>query len=96
MIMEQSLPPSFQRGERSTFAFMMDLRSLTKREFRQRKQALMTQIANLPKTIDEQLAARRRAANVVGMTGRALEKVASELAEKQALTDRKTASLTRK
>jgi hypothetical protein len=95
-MVENSLPPSFQRGERSTLAFMIHLHSLTKRELRQRKQALMKQMADLPMTIEEQLAARKRAANVVGMIADGLAKAASDLAEKQALTGRGTPRRTEK
>lgn len=95
MIIEQSLPPSFQRDEFSTAFFLMDLHSLNKKELRQRERDLMKKLADLPKTIDEQLAARKRAANAVGMIGEGLAKVASELAEKQALAGQTMARRTK-
>lgn len=77
------LPPSLQRGETSTVNFLVDLFSMTKRQLQQRMAALMAQIADMPDSIEERLAGRERASDVLGMIGEGLEKAAADLAERQ-------------
>lgn len=82
MMIDDSLPPSFQRGEGSTCGFLMELADLSKRQLRLRIKDLMARIASMPPTIEERLAARERAINAVGVLGDAFEKAAAEMAER--------------
>lgn len=79
---ESSLPPSFQRDEWGTIEFLMELRDLTKRQLQKRMKALMAQIADMPDTIEDQLAKRKGATNAVGIFGEAMEAAAAEIAKK--------------
>lgn len=84
MIIDNALPPSLQRGaSSSTLNLLMDLQSLTKRQLRQRMKELMAQVADMPDSIEERLAARERAAHALGPIAEGFEKLAAALAEKQ-------------
>ncbi len=86
-IFDDSLPPSFQRNVVSKISLLMDLGSLGKRQLRQQMKALMVQISDMPDSIEERLAARERAAKVLGVIGEGLEKVAVDIAEKGLVTN---------
>ena len=81
LIIDRALPPSFQRDDDSIATFLAELHSLTTRQLRQRMKTLMAQIANMPDSIAEQLAARERAVNAAGTIGWGLEKAVTALAE---------------
>lgn len=86
-IIDKTLPPSFQRNEGSTLAFLMDIHRLTKRQLGQRMQALMAQIANMPDDIEERLAARKRAGNAMDAVSEAFKKAAAGLAKGRGSAD---------
>jgi hypothetical protein len=83
LIIDSVLPPSIRRHDFSTAGFLAELHRLTERRLRQRMKTLMAQIANMPDSIDERLAARERAVNAVGVIGWGLEKAVAGLTESQ-------------
>ena len=71
------LPPSFRRNQAATVVLLMDLHSLTKRQLRQRIADLMAQIAHMPDRIEEQLTARERLSDVLGVIAEGFERAAA-------------------
>lgn len=82
-LINKGLPPSFQRSDASAAAFLVALGWLTERQLRQEMRALMAQIANMPRSVEERLAAQAQGKIALGAIGDGLEKLAADLAEKQ-------------
>ena len=82
-VINDSLPPSFQKGDAVITIDVLGLQSLTKKQLGKRLNALRAQIADMPETVAERIATRERAIIAVDILGGALETVAAEMAEKQ-------------
>ena len=73
MSTERALPPSYQRDEDATMGFCLGLQSLTKKQLRQKIKDMLKQMEALPKSVDEQIEAQKRAMNAAAHIGEALE-----------------------
>lgn len=82
-MINNSLPPSFQRSELSTISMLMELQRLGKKQLLQRMRSLMTQIKAGPKSIQERLVVREAAMRFVGLLGEGMEKLAADLIKKE-------------
>jgi len=82
-LINNALPPSFQRNEDLILEFLMNLQRLTKPELRRRLDALSTQISDMPDSIEERLAARERALNALSVVGDGFVKAATEFAAQE-------------
>lgn len=82
-VIDYSLPPSLKRDDPSMLCLIGELHRMTKRQLRQRMRDLMTQIAEFPETIDEQLATRKRSAQAMSLISEGFEKAAIEIAERK-------------
>jgi hypothetical protein len=79
-IVDRALPPSLQRetNEPALISYLMELSRLSKRKLKAHITSLLTQIANMPPTIEEKLARRRRAADILASLGQGMEDAALE------------------
>ena len=93
-LIENALPPSFQRDQSSMLWFLMQTRGLRKRQLQERLDDLQRQYTDLPDTIEEKLAARERAEGIMGMLGGVIDQALDELKMGQNLTDRSSADTT--
>tara|TARA_R110002110_G_scaffold186938_1_gene394260 strand:+ start:2522 stop:3454 length:933 start_codon:yes stop_codon:yes gene_type:complete len=72
MSTEHALPPSYQRDEDATLGFYLRLQSLTKKQLRQKISNLFKQMEALPKSVEEQIEAQKRAMNAAAHINEAL------------------------
>lgn len=82
-LLEQTLPPSFQRSESETRDFVWGLMGLGKRQLRKQMNALMRESAGLPLTVAERLEKHKKSVVVLEMLGTAFENVAEILLKKE-------------
>ena len=73
MLTEDALPPSYQRDEDTALGFYLGLQSLTKKKLQQKIDDMFRQIEALPKSVEEQIEARKRAVKVAALVGEGLE-----------------------
>jgi hypothetical protein len=83
MLTEDALPPSYQRDEGATLGFYLELQSLTEKKLQQKIGDMFRQIEALPKSVEEQIEARKRAVKVAALVGEGLELGLADLEKMQ-------------